>query len=805
MSVGGWAGDTATKIFQPVEKAVVQPLNKTVDAIIRNPIPVISTIALTTVGIPYPIANAAVAAANGGSVKDIALTVASAYAGEYAGKLVGGNISAIPGVSSLSGETQRVLATIAASASGSGTAAALSGKPLDQILTATTAGAVSGLVSDQLKANNVLQELQSKGLPAETINNLIVNASNNATIAIIQGRSIADAVTTSTVATLAQSGLRETAKAISDGYQALLKNSETLQAVQKGIDDLKASAVNMFNSVINPKQQETQMAYDILSREYQDYLTDVNTYNAAVDKYNSEPPRVVAQRVVYGPGWLNGGYIRYGATGPGERQSMPAGGYFVYNPAYRVGGVGDIYVKDPFNLKPPSDIDYTGALNRYTGLAEDFTKTYAQYQGMIDEINRLSEQGNSLYSTIVADSEVLGKNVADYVVKENEVLRDVVQNITDTAKSDVETELIRLFEEEQRKASTPSPYEPIAGGGTASDVSPTPLVPTTPGGSVTVEGVPDTFQPTKPTQPSAPSGAPLTPSEISQYRAEGISDQEINELVNRLGLQPDISASQILDILNALQPPTTPTTPTAPTAPVVPPVTTPEQPVTPTEPTSPVGPQPTQPEIVTPPPPPEISEEGEAPLYPEPVTPTQPTVPPAEPISSGTTTQPPTQPTGPSTGMTDQEIRDREILDLINGGGGTQQPTPIPGGGTGTEGAGAGGELAGGGEGVGGTGGEGTAEGAEEEGEFVDTGPREPADVDAESMLSPTIFISSGGRGGPVTIPRTRGTGTPTADTTLSAILGTSLAPTSQPILGEDESKRKAVWNLESLRNALGI
>lgn len=780
MSVGGWAGDTATKIFQPVEKAVVQPLNKTVDAIIRNPIPVISTIALTTVGIPYPIANAAVAAANGGDVKSIALTVASAYAGEYAGKLVGGNISAIPGVSTLSGETQRVLATIAASAAGSGTAAALSGKPLDQILTATTAGAVSGLVSDQLKANNVLKELQSKGLPAETINNLIVNASNNATIAIIQGRSIADAVTTSTVATLAQSGLRETAKAISDGYQALLKNSETLQAVQKGIDDLKASAVNMFNSVINPKQQETQMAYDILNREYQDYLNETNQYNAAVDKYNSEPPRVVAQRVVYGPGWLQGGYIRYGASGPGERRAMSAGGYFVYNPAYRVGGVGDIYVKDPFTLKPPSDIDFTGALNRYTGLAEDFTKTYAQYQGMIDEINRLSEQGNNLYQTIVADSEVLGKNVADYVVKENEVLRDVVQNITDTARSDVETELIRLFEEEQRKTSTPSPYEPIAGGGAASDVSPTPLVPTTPGGSVTVEQVPDTFQPTQPTTPTAPSGGPLTQAEIDKFRAEGISEQEIQDLTNRLGLQPNISASQILDIMKALEPP--------------------KAPVTPTKPTTPVGTQPTTPEITQPSPPPEISEEGEPPLSPEPVTPTQPTVPPAEPISSGTPT-PPTQPTGPSETVSEADRINRELIRLL--GLGTQQPTPTPGGGTGTTGTGAGGELAGGGEGMGGTGGDGTREG--DEGEFVDTGPREPADVDAESMLSPTIFISSGGRGGPVTIPRTRGTGTPAADTTLSAILGTSLAPTSQPILGEDESKRKAVWNLESLRNALGI
>ena len=785
MSIGGWAGDTATKFFQPVEKAVVQPLNKTIDAIIKNPIPTISTIALTAVGIPYPIANAAVAAANGGDVKSIALTIASAYAGEFAAKTVGSNISAIPGVSSLAPETQRILATIAASASGSGTAAALSGRPLSEILTASTAGAVSGLVSDQLKANNVLQDLQAKGFPQETINNLIVNASNNATIAIIQGRSIADAVTNSTVATLAASGLDAAAKTISDGYNALLKNSETLQSIQSSIDELKKSAVEMFDNIINPKQEKVDLAYDMLLKEYQDYLAEVETYNSAADKYNSEKPKLHASRIVYGPGWLNGGYIRIGASGPGERQPMPKDGYFVPNSSYgyNTGTHGDIYVKPKFTLTPPSDVDYKKYLSAYTTIADDFTKSYQPYQDLIDEINKLSEEGQVIYDTMVADSEVLGKNVADYVVKENEIVRDVVENITTTATADVERELIRLFEEEQAKGSTPSPYEPIAGGGVASDVEPTPLVPTTPGGSVDVIQVPD-FEPTTPTTPTTPSGPtvpsgqPLTPSEIAQFKAEGVTNQEINDLINKLGLRSDISAGEIFNILNALEPPKQPT-----------PTPTPPAPTTPT--TPPVGPQPEVPEIEGVSPPPEISE---TPLEPE--TPAGPVIPPTEP----TPTEP--QPTAP--GAFDEEERRRELMRLLGlteegeTGTGTQ---PATGGGM-TGGGGIGAET--GEEGTSGAGGgEGTGPTPEDEGEFVDQFPREPLPT-----LTPEGFtgrISTA----PVSATVRRSflpAGAGQSDSLLGSLLGTALTPTgSEPILGEDESKRKAVWNLESLRNALGI
>lgn len=93
----------------------------------------------------------------------------------------------------------------------------------------------------------------------------------------------------------------------------------------------------------------------------------------------------------------------------------------------------------------------------------------------------------------------------------------------------------------------------------------------------------------------------------------------------------------------------------------------------------------------------------------------------------------------------------------------------------------------GGGEGTGGTG----------------TGFGEQA-TSADQMMSLTARVPT--ERGATRMTRAAG-GIPQADSMLGALLGTALTPagSTEPIMGEDESKRRAVWNLESLRNALGI
>jgi hypothetical protein len=57
------------KVIQPVGNFV----GETVEAIAEDPLPFIATIALTAVGVPPPLASAAVTAARGGSMEDIAI------------------------------------------------------------------------------------------------------------------------------------------------------------------------------------------------------------------------------------------------------------------------------------------------------------------------------------------------------------------------------------------------------------------------------------------------------------------------------------------------------------------------------------------------------------------------------------------------------------------------------------------------------------------------------------------------------------------------------------------------------------
>ena len=64
-----------------------------VENIIRNPLPVIETAVLISVGVPPVMASAAVTAANGGNLEDIALAAAKSYAGQQIGSYVGNELA----------------------------------------------------------------------------------------------------------------------------------------------------------------------------------------------------------------------------------------------------------------------------------------------------------------------------------------------------------------------------------------------------------------------------------------------------------------------------------------------------------------------------------------------------------------------------------------------------------------------------------------------------------------------------------------------------------------------------------------
>ena len=142
-------GDVASSIGD-VGTSIAQETQRVGQAIIDNPLPIIEAIAITAALGPEGLAiaseiwapvvsNAAVAAINGGDVKQIATAAGSSYAGGQAGQYVGGATE------------NPLLAKIANGATGGATSATIQGQSLAQGITrgairSGVGGAVSGAV-----------------------------------------------------------------------------------------------------------------------------------------------------------------------------------------------------------------------------------------------------------------------------------------------------------------------------------------------------------------------------------------------------------------------------------------------------------------------------------------------------------------------------------------------------------------------------------------------------------------------------------------------------------------------------------
>jgi len=120
----------------PVVRQIVEEVKKIVEPVVKavEPVlPIIETAALISAGVPAPVASAAVAAANGASVEQIATSAAASY--------VGGQVGGAAGTAATSAGADAVTANIVGSATGSATSTALKGGSAQDILTAAAGGA----------------------------------------------------------------------------------------------------------------------------------------------------------------------------------------------------------------------------------------------------------------------------------------------------------------------------------------------------------------------------------------------------------------------------------------------------------------------------------------------------------------------------------------------------------------------------------------------------------------------------------------------------------------------------------------
>jgi hypothetical protein len=144
----GQIGEGLGKIGKGIEKAG-KGLGKAVENVAKNPLPVIETIALIYVGVPPNVAAAAVSAANGGDIKQIATA--------YIAVSAGSEVSSAAGAEATSAGASATTAKIASSAAGASaatvTSALASGKSLDKALEAgLTSGALAGGTTGLIEA-----------------------------------------------------------------------------------------------------------------------------------------------------------------------------------------------------------------------------------------------------------------------------------------------------------------------------------------------------------------------------------------------------------------------------------------------------------------------------------------------------------------------------------------------------------------------------------------------------------------------------------------------------------------------------
>ena len=163
-----------------------------IKAIIANPLPVIETIALTMIGVPPPIANAAVTALNGGSVEDIAKAAVVSYVAPEISKSVSGTVASV-----LPEGTNAAIVKAASSAVGADAAATVvalaSGKSLEDSLKVGTTAAINNLA---VSAGTAAGQEVASNIEDPTLSKIAGAATKAGTTATLAGKDGAAAALT---------------------------------------------------------------------------------------------------------------------------------------------------------------------------------------------------------------------------------------------------------------------------------------------------------------------------------------------------------------------------------------------------------------------------------------------------------------------------------------------------------------------------------------------------------------------------------------------------------------------------------
>jgi hypothetical protein len=279
------SGGAALNTFERAGQSAISGLNTTIDKIARNPLPVIETIALTYVLGPSGaglasatyapiIANAAVSAANGGSMDKIALAAVSSMAGNYAAEYAGSSFNASDYAKTLDVQTAATLSKIVASSSSAAAQTAIQGGNLSKVLASAVTSSVATTIATNLsKQYNVSDAFTKK---------LVDNSVSAATKAILSGQNIGTAIGSTVASTYINSGLSKAADEIGSAYKDYQESSAAATAAAEQVESLQKALPPAPNADqiarINSQITQNQSSFERVVSYFSEPITRTNKY-----------------------------------------------------------------------------------------------------------------------------------------------------------------------------------------------------------------------------------------------------------------------------------------------------------------------------------------------------------------------------------------------------------------------------------------------------------------------------------------------------------------------------------------------
>ena len=232
-----------------------------IDPILSNPLPVIETVALTYFLGPAGaglsttsaavIANAAVAAANGAKMEDIAISAATAYLGGKVGQFTAEMLPA---------DTSSIVRNVVASSSGSAAVTALQGKSLDDVLKSAFAAGVTSYVKDDLKSQGY----------SDVSERYLSNATQSAMDAILKGQDLTTAITSSVTNTALSDAIRAGTYKIKGDQEKLQKLTNDYQSQVDNVKYWYDRATKSYNDANAAYARNDATAYKTALENFKD-------------------------------------------------------------------------------------------------------------------------------------------------------------------------------------------------------------------------------------------------------------------------------------------------------------------------------------------------------------------------------------------------------------------------------------------------------------------------------------------------------------------------------------------------------